>query len=145
MSGVFLVLTGVRVCVSGHTATASGLNLGAGANIMVPSSVFFPCLAGSVAVTQIGHRAFAWSSLTSITIPRHVQILCSSCFSSCESLSSISFETDSELTRMEVGAFAETHLYFVVVPRNTSFIAGDAFPRYCDVTLAGADSDAEFR
>jgi hypothetical protein len=26
-----------------------------------------------------------------------------------------------------------------------SSIAGDAFPRYCGVTLAGADSDAEFR
>jgi hypothetical protein len=41
------------------------------------------------------------SSLKSITIPRHVQILCSGCFSYCEPLSSISFGRDSELKRIE--------------------------------------------
>jgi hypothetical protein len=39
--------------------------------------------------------------ITSVTIPRRVQILCPECFSYCKSLSSISFEIDSELTHIE--------------------------------------------
>jgi hypothetical protein len=145
MSEAFSVVAGVRIDVSGRTATAAKLNFGAGGNIIAPSSVFFPCLAEKLAVTQIGDRAFDKASIISITIPRHVQILCSLCFSHCESLSSISFETDSELTRIEAGAFAGTNFDCVIVPRSTSFIAGNAFPCYCDVTLAGADSDAVLR
>jgi hypothetical protein len=33
----------------------------------------------------------------------------------------------------------------VVVPRSTSFIAGDAFPSSCAVMLAGPDCNTEFR
>jgi hypothetical protein len=142
MSEAFSVVAGVRVYVSGHTATAVGLNFVAGGNIMVPSSVFFPCLAGRLVITQIDRRAFASSSLTSITILRHVQILCSSCFAKCKSLSSISFEIDSELTRIEAGACRGTQMSLVVVPGRISFIAGDAFPPSCTVMLAGSDCDA---
>jgi hypothetical protein len=80
---------------------------------------------------------------SNITIPCHVQILSSSCFSHCNSLSSISFGTGSELARLEAGAFAGTRLSFVVVPESTSFIAGAAFPHDCAVTSAWSDSDAE--
>jgi hypothetical protein len=45
------------------------------------------------------------SSLKSIIVPRHVQILCSSRLSWCTSLSLISFETDSQLTRIQSNAF----------------------------------------
>jgi hypothetical protein len=45
-------------------------------------------------LTCIQSNAFYSSSLKLITILRHVQILCSSCFLSCKSLSSISFELD---------------------------------------------------
>jgi hypothetical protein len=55
----------------------------------------------------------------------------------------ISFEPDSELTRIEAQAFEETDLHLVVVPVSTSFIAGDAFPRHCDLTSALADSDTK--
>jgi hypothetical protein len=84
------------------------------------------------------------SSLKSITILRHVQILCSDCFSHSDSLSSISFEMDSELTGIEAEAFAAAALSLVAVPVNVSFIAGDAFPVYCAVTMAAGDSDAAF-
>jgi hypothetical protein len=109
MSEAFLVVAGVRVCVLGHTATATGLDFGAG-DIMVHSSVFFPCLAGRLTVTQIGDRAFEKMLIISIAIPRHVQIFCPWYFSYCKSLSSISFETDSELTRIESKAFAWSSL-----------------------------------
>jgi hypothetical protein len=98
-------------------------------------------------LTHIESNAFyGCSSLKSITISRHVQILCSGCFYYCKSFSSISFETNSELTRIEAGAFADTPLSsVVVVPVNASFIAGDALPAYCTVALAGGDSNMAFR
>jgi hypothetical protein len=49
------------------------------------------------------------------------------------------------LTRIEAGAFAATRLSLVVVPGGVSFIAVDAFPAGCIVTLAGGDSNAAFR
>jgi hypothetical protein len=58
-------------------------------------------------------------------------------------LSSISFETGSELTRIEAGALTGAHLYLVVVPESTSFIAGHAFPSRCAIISARADSDAD--
>jgi hypothetical protein len=36
-------------------------------------------------------------------------------------------------------------LSLVVVPASISFIAGNAFPPSCAVTLAGSDCDADFR
>jgi hypothetical protein len=82
---------------------------------------------------------------SNIFIPRDIQILCSSCFSNCKSLSSISFETYSELTRIESRACKATDLSFVLVPAEASFIVGDAFSSSCAVMLIGSDWDAEFR
>jgi hypothetical protein len=44
-------------------------------------------------LTRIESSAFSSSSLKSIELPRNVEILGSSCFYRCESLSSISFES----------------------------------------------------
>jgi hypothetical protein len=96
MSEASLVVAGVRVSVSGDSATATGLDLGSDGNISGPSSVFFPWLAGTLRVTRMGSREFENAPVISITIPHHLQILSSSCFSDCESLLSISFETDSD-------------------------------------------------
>jgi hypothetical protein len=49
------------------------------------------------------------------------------------------------LTRIEAGAFAGTRLSLVVLPVNVWFIAGDAFPAYCTLTLTIGDSNASFR
>jgi hypothetical protein len=96
-------------------------------------------------LTCVQSKAFRWSSLKSVTIPRHVQILCSECFSSCYSLLSVSFENDSELIRIEAGACGWINLFWVIVLESTLFIACDAFPPFCAVTLAGSDCGAEFR
>jgi hypothetical protein len=133
MSEAASVVQGVRVCASGGSATAIELLEGSGVEIIVPSSVFFPSLAATLDVTQMGPRAFVITRITSILIPRHVQILCSFCFSSCNSLSSISFETESELGQIEADTFYSTSLSSVLVPQNTRFIAGGAFPCKCVV------------
>jgi hypothetical protein len=133
---------GDRICATGGSATVIGLDLDADSDsrwdgdVIVPSSVFFPSLAATLEVTRIGRFESSRKPIKHITIPRHVQILCSSCFSYRNSLSLISFESDSELARIEAGAFNSTSLLSVVVPENTSFIAGDPF-RYNCVHTAG--------
>jgi hypothetical protein len=66
-------------------------------------------------------------------IPRNVEILGSKCFLSCKSLSSITFESHSYLTRIESEAFSFSSLQSIVIPRNVQFIDGSAF---VNVTLS---------
>jgi hypothetical protein len=88
-------VTGVSICAWHGSTTASGSYSCSDCDIIVPSSVFFPSLAGTRDVTRAGIFGFGSGHITSILILRHVRILCSDCFSDCKSLSSISFETDS--------------------------------------------------
>jgi hypothetical protein len=81
------------MCVSGGSTMTNELDLGSASSIIVPSSALFPWLAQMLIVTRIGSCAFAGLPIIMTTIPRHVQIFSLSCFSDCESLSSISFET----------------------------------------------------
>jgi hypothetical protein len=85
-----------------------------------------------------------FGSSSSILIPRNIEILGSSCFSSCESLSSISFKSNSRLTRVEADAFAGTSVDFVLLPHNTAFIAGGAFSTSCTVSMCESSSCPEF-
>jgi hypothetical protein len=85
--------------------------------LLYPSSAFFPWLARTLIVTRIDSCAFASLSIIMITIPRHVQIFSLSCFSDCESVSSISFETGSELTRIKSNAF-----HFVLLSNQSQFL-----------------------
>jgi hypothetical protein len=61
-------------------------------------------------VRAIRSKPFCLSSLSSIVIPRTAVILSSSYFSFCESLSSVSRESDSLLRRIESEAFSSTKL-----------------------------------
>jgi hypothetical protein len=92
---------------------------------------------------HIESYTFCFSGVKSTTIPRNVEILCSSCFYSCQSLSSILFESSS-LSRIESTAFAGTCLHSVSLPKSVLFIAGDAFPRSCEVNISNIDSCQEF-
>jgi serine/threonine protein kinase len=70
-------------------------------------------------------RSFADSS--HVDIPGHIRTLGASCFSMCRTLSSLSFQSNSHLIRIEPSAFALSSLQSIVVPRNTRFIDGSAF------------------
>jgi hypothetical protein len=63
----------------------------------------------------------------------NVEILGPKCFSRCVSLSSVTFESNSHLTRIESTAFAYSSLQSILIPRNVQFIDGSAF---LDVTLS---------
>jgi hypothetical protein len=60
-------------------------------------------------------------------IPKNVEIFGSEGFSDCESLSSITFESNSHLTRIESFAFYESSLQSIVIPPNMQFIDSSAF------------------
>jgi hypothetical protein len=82
--------------------------------------------------------------IVSVTIPRHVQILCSECFSYCESLSSISFETDPELTHIESNAFYDcSSLESITIPRHVQILCSEYFS-YCEsLSSISFETDSE--
>jgi hypothetical protein len=88
-------------------------------------------------------NAFQSSSLESIEIPRNVEILGSSCFHDCESLSSISFESNSRLTRIESEALG-LPWFSVTIPSNILFISCDASPDLEKIWIASPDSCPEY-
>jgi hypothetical protein len=85
-------------------------------------------------VRAIRSRAFSSSSLTSIVIPRTVEVIGPECFRSCESLSSVSSESDSLLRRIESKEFSSTQLMSVSLPGDIPYIAANAFPDSCTVS-----------
>jgi hypothetical protein len=64
-----------------------------------------------------------------IAIPRHVRILCSEWVSYAQSLSSMSFKRDSELTRIESNALSYfSSLTSIVVSRHVQIQVGEVEP-----------------
>jgi hypothetical protein len=70
-----------------------------------------------------------------------VEILGSSCFLGCESLSSISFESNSQLKRIESEAFSGCSLS-IVIPSTVIFIAYDAHPDLFRLSLSDSEQRA---
>jgi hypothetical protein len=76
----------------------------------------------------VDHRLIRnFLSSSNITISSDIEILGRSCFSCCQSLSSISFASNSRLIRIERCAFAFSSLHSIEIPRNVEFIDGSAF------------------
>jgi hypothetical protein len=64
-----------------------------------------------------------------VCIANGVRVLSPWCFSSCSSLSSISFESDSMLTRIESFAFLNCSLQSIVIPKTVETSSDSAFAR----------------
>jgi 1-acyl-sn-glycerol-3-phosphate acyltransferase len=124
------------VCTSGGSAMTNRLGSASGGHIITPLSAFFPSFAAALRVTQVGCGAFEHARITSVIIHRHIRIFCSSCFSFCRSLSSISFECDSELIRIESKAFSSSSLESITIPRHVQFIDGSAFPTISKISIS---------
>jgi hypothetical protein len=80
-------------------------------------------------LTRVESKVFRdCSSLKSITIPRHVQIICSHCFSFCSSLSWIPFERESELTHIESYSFTYcSSVKSITIPRHVQILCSSCF------------------
>jgi hypothetical protein len=88
---------------------------------------------------QIESYAFSESSLQSIVIPSSVEILGSSCFRECKSLLSISFESNSQLKRIESRAYCGCQLT-IVIPSTVVFVAYNAHDNFFHPSLSDPDS-----
>ncbi|MDR1236014.1 MAG: leucine-rich repeat domain-containing protein [Holosporaceae bacterium] len=62
-----------------------------------------------------------------VTVPKNVKAIDSYCFAGCKSLSSISFESGSQLTRIESYAFADSGLESITIPRSVNFLGSYCF------------------
>jgi hypothetical protein len=83
-------------------------------------------------VDIIDHRLIRnFSSLSCVTILSDIEIFGSNCFSFCKSLSSISFESNSRLTRIESKAFRRSSLQSIVIPRNVEILGSSCF-KWCE-------------
>jgi hypothetical protein len=61
----------------------------------------------------------------------NIEILGSNCFSFCKSLSSITFESNSCLTRIESGGFSSSSLQSILIPRNVEIFGSNCFS-FCE-------------
>jgi hypothetical protein len=87
-------------------------------------------------------RNFSKSSV--IEIGRNIEIFGRNCFSNCKSLSSISFESNSHLTRIESETFCKASVQSILIPSTILFIASDAVDVTLQIRLIDGDSCPEF-
>jgi hypothetical protein len=73
-------------------------------------------------------RNFCTSS--QIDVATNIEILGSSCFWCCESLSSITFESNSHLIRIQSEAFSFSSLQSIMIPRNVEILGSKCFSYY---------------
>jgi hypothetical protein len=78
-------------------------------------------------LNRMEESAFASSGLKSIIIPSSVEILCKSCFASCESLESVLFENDSKLQRIGEAAFYTSGLKSIIIPSSVEILCKSCF------------------
>jgi hypothetical protein len=81
---------------------------------------------GPCVVTRIGEKAFAWTALRSVLIPKSVEVLENLCFGWCRELAEVLFEEGSKLRRIEA-AFMNCSLREIVLPREVREVDGSAF------------------
>jgi hypothetical protein len=70
---------------------------------------------------------YNFCTLSTIQIPISIEILGSSCFFFCESLSFITFESNSRLTRIESSAFSCSALQSIVIPSRVEILGSNCF------------------
>jgi hypothetical protein len=76
---------------------------------------------------QVEPKALFDSALTGIIITQSATKLGAASFCRCVSLSSVSFEANSGIKRIQAGLFAETALKLVTITRNIEGIGSEWF------------------
>jgi hypothetical protein len=114
----------------------SSISIESGNEILVVENEFL--------IDIVDHKLIRnFSRSSNIEIRSDIETVGSSCFSSCESLSSISFESNSRLIRIESQAFPALDVV-VVIPSTVIFIALNAFVNISDISVADGDFYEEF-
>jgi hypothetical protein len=85
-------------------------------------------------------RYFGRSS--SVVIESRITILCESCFSACMSLTSVTFESNSKLQRIEESAFTRSGLRTIQVPASVEVLCKDYFSKCKSLTSVTFESNS---
>jgi hypothetical protein len=64
-----------------------------------------------------------------VRIESSIGRICEGCFMSCESVKSVVFEENSQLSRFEAGAFCRSGLTSILLPASVTFIGESCFSR----------------
>jgi hypothetical protein len=72
--------------------------------------------------------------------PRSLEVICDSCFDSCESLTSVTFDANSRLSRLENEAFCGSRLQSIHIPGSLEVICESCF--YSSDSLTSVTFDA---
>jgi hypothetical protein len=83
----------------------------------------------SCVLKEIGNSAFCLSSIESIGIPSNVEKIGEWCFSRCESLSEMIFESGSKLKDIGNSAFSDSGIKSIRIPSNVEKIGKCCFSR----------------
>jgi hypothetical protein len=81
-------------------------------------------------LSRLEQEAFCESGLTAIHIPASVEVICASCFYSCESLVSVTFAVDCKLSRLGQQAFCSSELTAIHIPASVEVIC-EKFFSFC--------------
>jgi hypothetical protein len=84
-----------------------------------------------------------FGSDSSVAVPRNVRAIAADCFSFNNFLSSISFEADSQLKRIESYAFANSGLTSIVVPRSVEVLEAKCFALCHSLSSVLFESDSQ--
>jgi hypothetical protein len=86
---------------------------------------------------------FCGSSVRSICIPASVEILDDKCFSNCQSLSSLTFESDSHVTRIGKLAFKSCELLLsICIPASVEVLCTESFADCRSLVSVSFESDS---
>lgn len=103
----------------------------------IGNSTFSTCAIAQInlpsGLKTIGDNAFADQPLTSITIPKTVTTIGEGAFSTCKSLTSVTFEKVSRLENIGQLAFTETPITTLEIPASVKTIGRKAFHKCCSL------------
>lgn len=97
------------------------------------------------ALTEIGKKAFLYSSLQNIEIPPHVQQIGAESFSFCENLNNITFSEHSELEIINKESFSFTPIEQIEIPKKVTILGECSFANCNKLTSIKIPKDSELR
>jgi hypothetical protein len=96
-------------------------------------------------LSRIEKEAFSSTGLIEIVVPASVKVIGKSCFLDCVLLSSVKFESGSELSRIGGWAFGRTGLVEIYVPASVKVIGKKCFCRCYSLSSVTFESGSQLQ